>query len=218
MCAVRLEDIDVGKRTLRVDDPSGYRAPENKYTNKEQFGFKGRETAAVTMFEPFQSIFWEALASYLEVRPRSNSPWLLLSTRPDTYGVPLCDLKGNTVTKAVDRSIQATQRKLKLVAPQGNYAIHSFRHFYGIWGRNYVCVPGRPSPGLGLEEMQLLMGHANAKTTEHYAPDLGLNRLAEIDAANMMVFHKGQGEGIDYYRGQVYARVADSLLKGDHDK
>jgi len=206
---IRLEDIDVHKRIIRVEDPQGLR----NTTNKESFGFKGRKTAVVKMFEPFESIFWEKLAEYMAVRPSSDSPWLLLSLDEDTYGLPLCELNANSVNRAVNRSIQATQKKLKFVAPQGNYSSHQFRHLYGVWARNYVVVPGRPKPGLDLPEIQLLMGHADLKSTEIYAADLGISTIVDVDAANELVYRKGTGEGIDYYRGLAYARLGEQLLE-----
>lgn len=206
---VRLEDVDVSKRIIRVEDPDGLRDT----TNKERFGFKGRKTAVVTMFEPFKSIFWQKLADYMAVRPCSESPWLLLSLDEDTYGVPLYELNSNSVNKAINRRIQATQKKLKFVAPQGNYSSHDFRHLFGVWARNYVMVPGRPKPGLDLPEIQLLMGHADLRSTEIYAADLGINTLVDVDAANELVYHQGKGEGIDHYRGLAYARLSEQLLE-----
>ncbi|WP_233631179.1 MULTISPECIES: tyrosine-type recombinase/integrase [unclassified Pseudomonas] len=205
---IRLENIDVQKRIIRVEDPQGLR----NTTNKESFGFKGRKTAVVTMFEPFKSIFWQKLEEYMAVRPCSDSPWLLLSLDHETYGTPLCELNANSVNKAINRRIQATQKKLKFVAPQGNYSSHDFRHLFGVWARNYVVVPGRPKPGLDLPEIQLLMGHAEPKSTQVYASDLGISTLVDVDAANELVYHKGTGEGIDYYRGQAYTRLGEQLL------
>jgi integrase len=206
---IRLEDIEVEAKIIRVEDPQGLRDT----TNKESFGFKGRKTAVVTMFEPFKSIFWQKLAEYMAIRPCSDSPWLLLSLDENTYGTPLCELKANTVNRAINRSIQATQLKLKFVAPQGNYSSHDFRHTFGVWARNYAVVPGRPKPGFDLPEIQLLMGHADLKSTEIYAADLGIHTLVEVDAANELVYHRGAGESIDYYRGQAYARLSEQLLE-----
>jgi integrase len=206
---VRLEDVDVHKRIIRVEDTDGLRDT----TNKERFGFKGRKTAVVTMFEPFKSIFWQKLADYMAVRPCSDSRWLLLSLDEDTYGVPLCELNSNSVNKAINRRIQATQKKLKFVAPQGNYSSHDFRHLFGVWARNYVMVPGRPKPGLDLPEIQLLMGHADLRSTEIYAADLGINTLVDVDAANELVYHQGKGESIDHYRGLAYGRLSEELLE-----
>ncbi|SOS35765.1 integrase [Pseudomonas syringae group genomosp. 3] len=206
----RLEDVDVHNKLIRVEDPKGLRDT----TNKESFGYKGRKTAVVTMFEPFKSIFWQKLAEYMAVRPSSNSPWLLLSLDKKTYGVPLCELKSSSVNRAINRSIQATQNKLEFVAPQGEYSSHQFRHLFGVWAYNYVVVPGRPKPGLDLPEIQLLMGHADLKSTEIYAVDLGIHTLVEVDAANELIYHRGAGESIDYYRGQAYARLSEQLLQG----
>lgn len=206
---LRLEDIDVDKRIIRVEDPQGLR----ETTNKDRFGFKGRLTAAVTMFEPFKSIFWQKLADYMAVRPRSDSSWLLLSLDENTYGIPLCELNSNSVNKAINRRIQATQKKLKFVAPQGNYSSHDFRHFFGIWARNYVIVPGRPKPGFDLPEVQLMMGHADLKSTEIYAADLGIHTLVDVDAANELLYYRGAGQSIDYYRGQAYARLSEQLME-----
>ncbi|MGE8188339.1 tyrosine-type recombinase/integrase [Pseudomonas sp. NPDC086278] len=205
---VRLEDIDVTNRILRVQDPHGLRDT----TNKESFGFKGRKTAVVTMFEPFKSRFWEKLGEYMAVRPHSDSPWLLLSLDAETYGMPLCELKSSSVNRAINRRIQATQRKLDLQAPQGNYSSHDFRHSFGIWARNYVTIPGRPKPGLDLPEIQLLMGHASLQSTEIYASDLGIHTLVEVDASNELIYDLGAGKDINFYRGQAYARLGKELL------
>lgn len=207
---LRLADIDVDRRMIRVEDPQGLRDT----TNKNRFGFKGRLTAVVTMFEPFKSIFWQKLADYMAVRPRSDSSWLLLSLDKDTYGIPLCELNSNSVNKAINRRIQATQKKLKFVAPQGNYSSHDFRHLFGIWARNYVVVPGRPKPGFDLPEVQLMMGHADLKSTEIYAGDLGIHTLVDVEAANELLHYRGAGKSIDYYRGQAYARLSEHLLEG----
>jgi len=206
---IRLEDIDVTSRSVRVHDPKGLRDT----TNKESFGFKGRKTAGITMFEPFKSIFWQKLAEYMAVRPHSDSPWLLLSLNEDSYGMPLCELNASSVNRAINRRIQATQQKLGFEAPQGKYSSHDFRHFFGIWARNYVVVPGRPKPGLDLPEIQLLMGHADLKSTQIYASDLGIHTLVEVDASNELIYNRGAGESIDYYRGQAYARLGGKLLQ-----
>lgn len=206
---IRLEDIDVANKTLRIEDPDGLRDP----ANKESFGFKGRKTAVVAMFEPFESIFWQKLAEYMTVRPRSDSPWLMLSLAKRSYGVPLCDLNSNSVNRAINRRIQATQKKLNFVAPQGNYSSHGFRHFFGVWGRNYVVIPGSPKPGLDMSQLQQLMGHAELKSTKVYASDLGIHTLVEVDASNELIYNRGAGKGIDYYRGQAYARLSEHLLR-----
>ncbi|HEX8595988.1 MAG TPA: tyrosine-type recombinase/integrase [Pseudomonas sp.] len=205
---IRLEDIDVTNRIIRVQDPHGLRDT----TNKESFGFKGRKTAVVTMFEPFKSKFWQKLGEYMAVRPHSDSPWLLLSLDAATYGMPLCELKSSSVNRAINRRIQATQRKLGFQAPQGNYSSHDFRHSFGIWARNYVTIPGRPKPGLDLPEIQLLMGHASLKSTEIYASDLGIHTIVEVDASNELIYDHGAGKDIDFYRGQAYARLSEALL------
>lgn len=66
--------------------------------------------------------------------------------------------------------------------------------------------------------MQTYMGHASIKTTETYAVDLGLNGLVEIEAANELIYHKHEGENIDYYRGHVYARIANQMLSEDDEE
>lgn len=224
--SIRLEDIDVKRRRIRIHDPKYLRNPANKkrtedekqVQEKSKFGFKGRATALVTMFEPFESIFWQWLQDYLAVRPESSSPWLLLSLDENNYGTPLRDLNSSSVNRAINRSLQATQEKLSLKALQGRYSSHAFRHFFGVWARNYVVLPGRSKPGLDLSHIQLLMGHSSSKTTEQYAMDLGLNTLTEIDAANELVYHHRADKGIDHYRGQAYAKLAEHLLQNDPKK
>lgn len=106
---IKLEDIDVAKRTFSVHDPRGLRSvPEKASSDMEAVGFKGRKTSTVTMFEPFKSIFWKKLADYLAIRPHSDSEFLLLSIEKATYGTPLYELKGDSVNRAINRQIQDT--------------------------------------------------------------------------------------------------------------
>lgn len=102
--------------------------------------------------------------------------------------------------------------RTRLPGSQGNYSSHDFRHSFGIWARNYVTIPGRPRPGLDLPEIQLLMGHASLKSTEIYASDLGIHTLVEVDASNALIHDLGAGRDINFYRGQAYARLGQELL------
>jgi integrase len=209
---VRLKDIDENARTVQIEDPNFHRNPGAAKSHKKM-PFKGRLTAAVVLFEPFKSIFFESLTEYLKVRPTTNSEYLFVSDKKNKYGLPLLSCQTtNTTNKQLNRSLNKTQKKLwPNSVPEESYASHSLRHFYGVWARNFVYIPGRACLGLDLAEIQIIMGHKDINSTKGYAKLSQENLIAEIEIAERNKMYWGKNCHINEIRAAVYIELANEL-------
>lgn len=210
---IKLSDIHRKNRTIQIEDPDNQRDPSKK-RDGSALPFKGRQTTSVIMFEPYKSIFFEALDQYRAERPASSSDFLFVSEKPGSYGEPIIlSEKFNSVTKAYNETLKNIQRSFGMTMDGIKlFTSHSLRHFYGNWARNCVHIPGRSRIGLELSEIQLLMGHKDIKSTERYARLDAMNIAAEIAAANQLVHCWSSSYSADLVRGQTYARLADELM------
>jgi len=209
---IRLKDIDEKNRTVQIEDPNYHRNP-GAAKSHQKLPFKGRLTASVVLFEPFKTIFFETLLEYLQVRPTSSSEYLFVSEKKTTRGMPLlrCQ-KANTTNKQLNKSLARTQKKLwPEAASEKIYSSHSLRHFYGMWARNFVYIPGRAGMGLDLPEIQIIMGHKDIKSTEVYAKLSEENLIAEIEIAERNKLYWGKRRHINEIRAAVYLDLANEL-------
>ncbi|WP_434728799.1 tyrosine-type recombinase/integrase [Pseudomonas soli] len=208
----RLSDINLQSKTVQVADPKNLRDPSKK--DGVALPYKGRQIAMVVMFEPYKTIFFDALNEYLKERPSTTSDYLFISSEKASYGNALVlSHPMNTLTKSYNRTLKKTQFDNAMVEVGGKaFTSHSLRHFYGNWARNCVLIPGRNKVGLELAEIQMLMGHKDIKSTERYAQLDEISVAAEIASANQLVRSWGGNYSADLVRGQVYARLADELL------
>jgi len=210
---IRKSDIDIYTRTVRIEDPNFHRNPAAEKAAKK-LPYKGRTLATIVMFEPFKTIFFESLADYFDVRPTTDSDYLFVSDGKQTYGEPLLLSKDmNSLNKQLNRALRKAQLDLETISPASNapYTSHSLRHFYGVWARNFVYLPGRRVIGLTLPEIKLLMGHKDIRSTEKYARLSEENAIAEIEAAERMKALWGKSPNIDQIRSAVYAELAYDL-------
>ncbi|AUY33655.1 site-specific integrase [Pseudomonas sp. PONIH3] len=210
--AVRLEDIDEFTRTIKIEDPNFHRNPSAEQAHKK-LAYKGRTTASLVLFEPFKTTFFESLSEYLAVRPKSSSEYLFVSSTKKTYGLPLLSCqKQNTTNKLFNRTLRKAQEKLWPNHNQDQiYTSHSLRHFYGVWARNFVYIPGRPSIGLELAEIQILMGHKDIKSTAIYAKISEENLIIEIEIAERNKMYLGDFQDINEIRSAVYIELGNEL-------
>lgn len=208
---IRLPDIDRKKQTVLISDPSNLRDPSKK---QNPLPFKGRQTAMIIMFEPYKRIFFEALESYLQVRPSAETDYLFVSAGEQNYGEAFVTAYPmNTLTKNYNGALKVVQLTNNIAGTGDRiFTSHSLRHFYGNWARNCVLIPGRTRVGLELSEIQMLMGHKDIKSTERYAQLDEISVAAEIASANQLVHSWGSNYSADLVRGQVYARLADELM------
>lgn len=210
---IRKCDIDIESRTIKIEDPNFHRNPAAE-RNEKSLPFKGRTLATIVMFEPFKTIFFDSLADYLDVRPSTDSEYLFISSARPTYGEALIHTAPmNSLNKQLNRALRKAQADLgtKSPATQNPYTSHSLRHFYGVWARNFVYLPGRNTIGLSLSEIKVLMGHKDIRSTEKYARLSEENTIAEIEAAERMKALWGKKPNIDQIRSAVYADLAFEL-------
>jgi len=186
-----IDDIDVDKEEVYIYDPHT-RLPLYSSLPKSQrdnFEFKGRATTKTYFIEPFKSIFFDNLYSYLKLRSKSlaSHNCLFVSLSNNNKGTALIG------TSDSNSSFKAVQKEIGIEPP---YTLHSMRHFYGTWCLNfvkYVNSNGSYSYGLPLNTVQVMMGHSSSKSTEVYAVidemvlDLGIqyyNSLLEGGSEN----------------------------------
>ncbi|KPC32743.1 Phage integrase family protein [Pseudomonas syringae pv. cilantro] len=210
--AMKISDIKVSERTLLVADPNNRRDPSAK-----ELPYKGRATAHIYMFEPFKKMFFESLAEYKIERPTSDSDFLFVSDSPNSYGAPLLEaLEANSLNRRLNRALLKAQTENKMAFTERGgkpYTSHSLRHFYGYWARNFVYIPGRPSIGLTLAEIQVLMGHANITATMIYAKLDQEIMMAEIDASEKIKLIWNKTKSIDSLRADSYEALARDLRR-----
>lgn len=208
--AMRIQDISVKERSLRIEDPNHWRDPSARH-----LPFKGRATARIYMFEPFETLFYDALAEYKAIRPISDSPFLFVSDDPRNYGEALVyAVNPNSLNRRINRALARAQQGIKDErAERHRYTSHSLRHFYGYWARNFVYIPGRPTIGLSLGEIQILMGHANISSTLIYAKLDHEVLMAEIHASQKLATIWDKSKGIDSLRADCYEALALDLRR-----
>lgn len=213
---LQISHIDPDTGTIKIEDPEYLRSPQQQ-KDKDKFGYKGRNTATVVMFEPFKSMFFSALADYLKVRPMSDSPFLFISDDRKTFGQPLLTAKkANTTTRRINRTLAKAQQNIACPVKSANgnrYTSHSLRHFYGVWARNCVYIQGRTTMGLELAEIQVLMGHKDLKSTERYARLKEENIMLEIEASQRAIVSRGLGKHINLHLADCYSEFAEELRK-----
>lgn len=208
--AMRIQDINVKERSLRIEDPNHWRDPSTKH-----LPFKGRTTARIYMFEPFETLFYDALAEYKAIRPLSDSPFLFVSNDVHNYGKALVyTVNPNSLNRRLNRALARAQQTIKDNSTDTHiYTSHSLRHFYGYWARNFVYIPGRTTVGLSLGEIQILMGHANISSTLIYAKLDHHVLMAEIRASQLLTAIWDRSKSIDSLRADCYEALALDLRR-----
>lgn len=167
------QDIDVSTGNIWIIPPW-----ERRFTPlwdvlptkvQEDIPWKGRETEAIYLMEPYASIFWEYLAEYRN----DKKEWSESVTHPfvfcqqERFGYkPLLLSSPSTISDIFKNSMQ----KLKGL-PHYRYAAHSLRHSYGLTCAHEFGIP--------LHLLKKVMGHAMMSSTEVYVPT-DRKRILEI--------------------------------------
>lgn len=163
-CAqVLLRDVDIENQSVSIIDPNSRKpiyADIDKET-REKLSWKSRQTESVYFLEPFKSIFFNNLQSYLAERMETGAyhEFLFVSLSNFNIGEPVLG------SSSLNTEFKEAQCALGL---DSTYTIHSLRHFYGVWCLNFLPI-GKDRYGLPLSVVQGLMGHASPKNTEVYA-------------------------------------------------
>jgi len=142
-----------------------------------KLSFKGRTSEDVEFLRAFREIFFDNLFSYLEERDGTNPDheFLFVVLANNARGRPW--FLGDATSH--NRTFKSTQASMNL---DRIYALHSLRHFYGTWMRNYE--PNEGGFGYPLDTVRRAMGHKSSETTEGYTiPDqaLELKRIAQFE-------------------------------------
>ncbi|SCY65531.1 tyrosine-type recombinase/integrase [Microvirga guangxiensis] len=187
---IQLSDFDVETGTVWVIDPD-MRRFAGQMEDEDKKRFKGRLVSRVYLYEPLRTIFWEALRDYLrnEFIPSGtgNQDYLFKILGGSRRGKPLKDASDTAHGKQFKAAVRRAKVPGPPEAPDHVWTLHSLRHSYGVYMHNYIPVPG--GPGLRLTEVQMLMGHADPRSTAIYARKDRLIVEAMIEAADDIVFN-----------------------------
>lgn len=200
-----LELVDLGNQTIRIEDPENKRGT-NQYLPNELTPYKGRATAKVYIIGGLKNILFEAINDYLMVRPSTDNPYLLVKMTDAEWGRPFFETNNhdrNKSFKRVQRKIGINEEKL--------LSLHSLRHFYGVYLRNYVVLPNRAKPGLELDEIQTLMGHADIRATRQYAKVDDDILYSELEAADLMLEGRMDISDLPRFIANRYRELADAI-------
>lgn len=178
---LRMSDILVEEETIRIL-PYGQRIQVYSDVDEDdipKLSFKGRTTQDVEFIKIFKDIFFNNLLAYLEERDSANPDhdffFVVLANNARGRAWFLGDATSH------NRTFKSTQRRMNF---DHIYTLHSLRHFYGTWMRNYE--PNRGGYGLPLDTVKRAMGHKSSDTTEGYSiPDkaVELERTANFEKA-----------------------------------
>lgn len=183
-------DIDIERREVHLIDPATrpncrcylYLTPDERYS----LAWKGRTTQKTLLIEPFASIFFDELASYLqkEYVPHGLHRFVFQYRHKLLRGRPFFLSDSDSRLELFHKTVSACGIE------QGIHGPHSLRHAYGTYLLNYFPrIDG--SHGLDIGVVQQVMGHADLKSTQKYARhDQELIEL-ELRFANAMVFGRG---------------------------
>lgn len=179
---ILLTDVDIDNETIYLIDPQTrtpvYAGVDEKYRKK--LNWKARNISTVFFLEPYKSLFFNNLQSYLLLERRKCNPnhnFLFVSMSNANRGDPLIG------SNSMNTKFKNAQKDLGL---SSIYPLYSLRHFYGVWTLNYIKI-GENSYGLPLDMVCKIMGHQSEKSTKQYAVVDKIILSAIINAANALV-------------------------------
>ncbi|WP_042149549.1 MULTISPECIES: tyrosine-type recombinase/integrase [unclassified Pseudoalteromonas] len=160
-----------------IVDPNDYRG-SSKYENPKRW--KGRETAKVYLIPTIRQIFFDSYREWMKIRPESEEDFVFLKLDDVGYGQPL-----HLATYwALNKAFKVAQRRIGMTRI---YSLHSLRHLYGVFMINFFPTPWKNEPGLDLNTVQTLMGHASITSTQGYAIKDKNVLEAKLEAADRML-------------------------------
>lgn len=199
-------DIDIPKGTIALHSPFT-RIHRPSYASltpqeRERLAWKGRQTSRTFLIEPFASMFFENLERYYldEYIPHGRDQFVFQIARRPEHGRPYFATDPSTRQDVFDNAVS----KIGVPYLAGP---HSLRHAYGTYMVNYLPrLNGEFGLPIGL--VRIAMGHSSITSTEKYAVLDNDLILADLEFANLMVFHKGETKGqldfkIKAYEAQI---------------
>jgi len=172
---LRWVDIDLENRCVYVMDPSNRRF-SNRPDNYQKQKFKGRATSITYLIEPYKSMFFNSLSEYLKneylVGSNFHESFVFQYIHGVNRGKPYFEAHHKAISENFQRACKRASIFPPSYARKRMWTIHSLRHMYGVYVKNYLPVdPDKQIYGLSLVEVQKLMGHKSIDSTAHYARD-----------------------------------------------
>jgi integrase len=164
------EDVGRSDGSIRLVD---FRRRENHSSylalsaaERDRLAWKGRVTEGTLMLEPFASMFFEALETYVRTEYVAHGRHDFVFQYIDGHrrGQPYFLCASSTRAEAFERTVRRT-----MSSDEGDgLSVHSMRHMYGTYVLNYLPrIDG--TYGLPIGMVKVLMGHASISATEQYA-------------------------------------------------
>ena len=209
--ALRIDDVDTQKLTIRVSDPEATRFGQNSQNRGNRF--KGRTTSRVFLLEPFKTHFFKYLAEYIK-RERINtlsSEYVFQCHRGKSKGTPFKEAADSTINEAFKNACMRADIRGHELNPDKVFTLHSLRHMYGVILLNYLELPDGKT--LRMTEVQQLMGHKNISSTEKYARhDLDL-LASKMEWANENINNGHVTEDLGQLFADSLRRRADKIQR-----
>ena len=198
---LRLSDIDFKNQQVTLNSPFEFSEDELNLTDDEysQLAWKGRETTATFLIEPFKSLFFENIAKYLTQERMSlcNHPFLFTNTK--TNRPYFCSDRSSRI-KMFKKSA-----KISGIKNLGGISPHSLRHTYATYILNWLPLKGGVY-GLPLAYVQKLLGHSSPSSTELYAKIDEELVKAHVAEANEKLFSNGMSFDeiqLEFHKGRI---------------
>lgn len=209
---LRFRDIKTdedGYTRIEFHSPLLRKNPGLTPKESRKLAWKGRETEKTFMIEPFASIFWEHLQSYLKLEYNSSVNHDFVFQKRGGRPFFTSDRKNR------NKTFRAYAKKAG-VKIETRLGMHSLRHMYGTYVLNYMPVPGNRTTGLPLPYVQKLLGHASALSTQRYAKHDDDVLDAFIEHANKFVTGRGEDSlastRIEFHKRQL--EMLENEFKG----
>lgn len=198
------DDVEITNRSICLIDPKS-RPNHTSYQtlNKKQrdsLVWKGRATEKTLLIEPYCSMFFELLQSYLknEYIPHGQHRFVFQYDFVGHKGLPYFLSAASSRREVFINAV----KKQNLPADFVGRGPHSLRHMYGTYLLNYFPRPNG-TYGLPVGIVQKLMGHSNIKSTERYARHDNDLIEAELVYANNMIFANGQTKSLNVIKKEI---------------
>lgn len=207
-------DIDHDKRCVYVLDPECRRY--GKYmTAQDKARFKGRTVSWTYLWEPWRTMFFEALAEYRKREwrlPTDGNCYVfqILKIQDGQIGVPLVNASDAALNQSFKRAVQKASVPTRDMYGEKDYSPHSLRHAYGVYMLNYIPIaPG--VNGFSEADVQCLMGHDSILSTRQYARRKQDVLQAKLAYSDMVALNGGVPIPVYEERDMLPVPLAHSL-------
>lgn len=169
---LQLDDLDLEAQKVYVFDPHGRRA-ELGESDPNRLRFKGREMAYTYPIPELRRDLFYALQQYLRLEfvpcyKPGEPAYLFQYVEPSRRGHPYVDASHAALAQNFKRALR--EADIPIPKEGKDWVLHSLRHMYGVYMVNDFPVnPQLGQFGLPLVDVQMMMGHANIRSTAHYA-------------------------------------------------